>query len=128
MNDCPFETLNGVQFPTVGSKTVSVPFVMMTATGEPCVCQPKLPPGWTVIVSRTIAPGFTGRVNGVLIVPTARACAKIGGFAAIAAAAATSAATAAATTSVSFMAEPPSSRVVHRPTGATLGGDLFARA
>src|SRR5919206_5363019 len=102
MNDCPFETLNGVQLATDGSKTVSVPLVMITATGEPCVCQPKLPPGWMVIVSSTIAPGFTGSVSGVLIVPSARACAKIGGFAASAAAAAVSAATAAAMTSVAF--------------------------
>ena len=25
-NDCPFDTVNGLQFPTVGSRTVSVPF------------------------------------------------------------------------------------------------------
>ena len=56
--DWPFETLNGVQFATDGSKTVNVPPVTTTATGEPCSCQPKLPPGATLIDSSTIAPVF----------------------------------------------------------------------
>src|ERR671929_201553 len=107
MNDCPFDTLKGVHPETVGSNPVSVPLVITTATAEPCVCQPKLPPGWMVIVSRTIAPGLTCSDIGDAIVPTARACAKIGGFAATAAAAATSAATAVAMTSATFMVRPP---------------------
>jgi hypothetical protein len=100
MGDWPLDTLNALQFATEGSNTVSVPLVTTTATGAPCVCQPKLPPGWIVILSSTVAPGFTVRVIGVAIVPTARAWAKIGGPAATADPAATSVASATAATNV----------------------------
>ena len=55
-NDIPFETLNGLQLPTVGSKTVSVPEATTTATGAPWTCQPKLPPGATRYDSRIVVP------------------------------------------------------------------------
>ena len=76
-NDCPFETLNGAQLATEGSRTVKVPPVTTTATGELCVCQPKLPPCLIVITSRIIAPAVAWIVVG-FIVPTARALAKTG--------------------------------------------------
>src|SRR5581483_4308261 len=44
MNACPFDTLNGAHPPALGSKTVSVRLVTITATGELCECQPKFPP------------------------------------------------------------------------------------
>src|SRR5438132_3166133 len=103
MNAIPFETLNGWQCATAGSNTVSVPLVMTTATGAPCVCQPKFPPGCTVTASTTIAPGFTFNVIGVLIVPAPSAFAKIDGAAPNDAAARTSAAAAEVMTSVTFM-------------------------
>src|SRR4029077_10505224 len=75
--DCPFETLNDLQFATAGSKTVSVPPVTTTATGAPCVCQPKLPPGAILIDSRIIDPVVAWMVVA-FIVPTASGLATIG--------------------------------------------------
>ena len=69
--------MNGAHFVTAGSKTVSVPPVTTTATGEPCVCQPKLPPGAIVIDSRTIAPVVAWMVVA-FIIPTASGLATIG--------------------------------------------------
>src|SRR5205823_5161431 len=103
MNDCPFDTVNGAQFETAGSKTVSFPLVMTTATAEPCVCQPKLPPGLTVICSTTIAPAVALIVKGAFIVPTASAFATIGVPAPTEGPATTSAAAAARPSSASFM-------------------------
>ena len=70
-------TLNGAHFATAGSKTVSVPPVTTTATGEPWVCHPKLPPGWIVIESRTTAPVVAWMVVA-FIIPTASGFATIG--------------------------------------------------
>src|SRR5262245_51853383 len=57
-NDMPFETLNGLQLPTVGSKTVSVPEATTTATGAPWTCQPKVPPGASRYDSRIVVPDW----------------------------------------------------------------------
>src|SRR5262245_66417679 len=55
-NERPFETLNGLQLLTVGSKTVRVPEATATATGAPWTCQPKLPPGAIRYDSRIVVP------------------------------------------------------------------------
>jgi len=76
-NDIPFETLNGLQLPTSGSKTVSVPEATTTATGAPWTCQPKLPPGATRYDSRIVVPVWAWIVVA-WIFPTAIALATIG--------------------------------------------------
>src|SRR3954453_978140 len=80
-NDIPLLTLNGAQAFTFGSNTVSVPAVTTTATGAPCVCQPKVPPGLTVYVSRIVAPAVV-LIVVACIWPAASAFAMIGGLAA----------------------------------------------
>src|SRR6478672_10457352 len=101
MNDWPFETLNGAHFATSGSNTVRVPAVTTTATADPCVCQPKLPPGATLIASRTTAPALAWMVVAC-IVPTPSGVATIGAPAPADGATATRAATSAAPSSLIF--------------------------
>src|SRR5580765_6319293 len=101
-NDMPFETLNGLQLPTLGSKTVSVPEATTTATGAPCVCQPKLPPGATRYDSRIVSPVWAWIVVACIF-PAAIALATIGTPLPNDGAAAARAATTASPSSLTFM-------------------------
>src|SRR6478735_1075048 len=101
-NDMPFETLNGLQLPTAGSKTVSVPEATTTATGAPWACQPKLPPGATRYDSRIVIPVWAWIVVA-WIFPTAIALATIGAPLPNDGAATARAATTASPSSLTFM-------------------------
>jgi hypothetical protein len=87
------------------SSSVSVPLWITTATGEPCECQPKLPPGLIVICSTiVVSPALALTSNGTTIFPTASGVPMIGGPAADVVVAATSTAAAKrVSASVTFM-------------------------
>src|SRR3954469_16248061 len=101
-NDRPFETLKGLQLPTVGSKTVRVPEATTTATGAPWTCQPKLPPGASRYDWRIVIPVWAWIVVA-WIFPAASVWATIGASLPTDGAAAARAATTASPSSLIFI-------------------------